>query len=93
MANAIDTFISPLVGDERLLLAGSSFQKLKDMILRLGSCYGYDYLIKRVATRRTVDPTTSDITFDQPINMIERYSDDNVELARKHANLTWGDHN
>ena len=91
VANAIDKFTSPLVGDERLSLVGASFQKLKDMILRLGSRYGYDYLIKRVATRRTVDPATGDITFDQHINMIERYSDDNVELARKHANLTWGD--
>jgi hypothetical protein len=91
VANAIDKFTSPLVGDKRLSLVGSSFQKLKDMIIRLGSCYGYNYLIKRVATRRTVDPTTGDITFDQHINMIERYSNDNVELARKHANLTWGD--
>ncbi|MGL6008733.1 MAG: hypothetical protein ACRC1D_04680 [Culicoidibacterales bacterium] len=91
LANAIDKFTSPLVGDERLSLAGSSFQKLKDIILRLGSCYGYDYLIKKVSTRRTVDQMTGDVTFDLPINMIERYSDDNVELAQKHASYTWGD--
>jgi arginine repressor len=38
VANAIEKFTKPLVGDERLSLAGSSFQMLKDMILCLGSC-------------------------------------------------------
>jgi hypothetical protein len=33
LANAIDKFQSPLVGDDRLSLVGSSFQKLKDNIL------------------------------------------------------------
>jgi hypothetical protein len=47
LANAIDKFQSPLVGDNRLLLVGSSFQKLKDNILQLASCYRYDYLIKK----------------------------------------------
>ena len=78
---AVDKFISPLVGNELLLLVGSSFQKLKDMILQLGSHYSYNYLIKKVSTRRTVNPTTGDIKFDLPINMIELYSDDNIILA------------
>ena len=34
---------------------------------------------------------TGNVTFDLPINMIERYTDDNVELARQHASYTWGD--
>jgi hypothetical protein len=33
LANAIDKFVSPLVGDNHLLLVSSSFQKLKDNIL------------------------------------------------------------
>jgi hypothetical protein len=33
LANAIDKFVSPLVGDNCLLLVGSSFQKLKNNIL------------------------------------------------------------
>jgi hypothetical protein len=37
LANAIDKFVSPLVGDNCLLHVGSSFQKLKDNILQLGS--------------------------------------------------------
>jgi hypothetical protein len=43
-----------------------------------------------MATRQTVDPTTGDVTFDLPINMLERYSGDNIKLAQKHASLTWG---
>ncbi len=92
LANAIDKFVCPLVGDNHhLLLVGSSFQKLKDNICGLGSHYGYDYLIKKVATRQNVDPTTGNISFDLHINMTERYLDDNVELAKKHASLIWGD--
>jgi hypothetical protein len=90
LANAIVKFVSPLVGDNRLLLVGSSFQKLKDNILRLGSCYRYDYLIKKVAARQNDDPTTGNVSFNLHINMIERYSDDNVKLAKKHASLTLG---
>jgi hypothetical protein len=43
-----------------------------------------------MATRQTVGPTTGDVTFDLPINMLERYSDNNIELAKKHLSLTWG---
>ena len=66
-----------------------SFQKLKDNLLRLSSCFGYDYLIKVFNTVRTVD-AVGDATYSNPINMLERYSDDNVTLAQKHASLTWG---
>ena len=40
VSNAVDKFISPLVGDERVQLLGKDFQKLKDNLLRLGSRYG-----------------------------------------------------
>jgi hypothetical protein len=33
LANAIDKFVSPLVGDNHILRVGFSFQKLKDNIL------------------------------------------------------------
>ncbi len=56
VSNAVDKFISPLAGDERVQLLGKDFQKLKDNLLQLGSCYSYDYLIKHCATVRTVIP-------------------------------------
>ena len=33
VSNAVDKFISPLVGDERIQLLGKDFQKLKDNLL------------------------------------------------------------
>ena len=90
VSNAIDKYVSPLTGDDRISLSGTSFQKLKDNLLRSGSRFGYDYLIKVVNTICTVD-AAGDVTYSDPINMLERYSDDNVTLARKHASLTWGD--
>jgi hypothetical protein len=64
---------------------------LKDNLLRLSSRFGYDYLIKIVNTVHSIN-AAGDVTYSDPINMLERYSDDNVNLARKHASLTWGDH-
>jgi hypothetical protein len=90
VSNAIDKYVSPLTGDDRISLSGTSFQKLKENLLRLSSRFGYDYLIKVVNTVRTVD-AAGDVTYSVPINMLEKYSDDNVSLARKHASLTWGD--
>ena len=90
VSNAIDKYVSPLTGDDRISLSGTSFQKLKDNLLRLSSRFGYDYLIKVINTVCTVD-AVGDVTYSVPINMLERYSDDNVTLARQHASLTWGD--
>ena len=80
VSNAIDKYVSPLTGDDRISLSGTSFQKLKDNLLHLSSHFGYDYLIKVVNTVRTVD-ASGDVTYSNPINMLERYSDDNVTLA------------
>jgi hypothetical protein len=102
--NAVDKFISPLVGDERIQLLGKDLQKLKDNLLQLRSRYGYDHLIKRCATVRTVIPEIVDdpaavppvvgvpeeINYTNSINILEHYSDENIVLARKHASLTWG---
>jgi hypothetical protein len=92
VSNATDKYVSPLTGDDRISLSGTSFQKLKDNLLRSSSRFGYDYLIKVVNTVCTVD-AAGDVTYSDPINMLERYSNDNVTLARKHASLTWGDRN
>ncbi len=90
VSNAIDKYVSPLTGDDRISLSGTRFRKLKDNLLRLSSRFGYDYLIKVINTVRTVN-ATGNATYFVPINMLERYSDDNVILAQKHASLTWGD--
>jgi hypothetical protein len=102
VSNVIDKFTSPLVGDERIALIGPDFQKLKDNVSRLGSLYGYDYLFKRCATTRVETPAIAEnaaagiaavpasVLYTNSINMFERYSDENVELAQKHASLIWG---
>jgi hypothetical protein len=90
VSNAIDKYVSPLTGDDRISLSGTSFQKLKDNLLHLSSRFGYDYLIKVVNTIQTVD-AAGDATFSVPINMLERYLDGNVNLAQKHTLYTWGD--
>jgi hypothetical protein len=90
VANAIDKFTSPLTGDDLISLNGSHFQKVKDNIFRLGSRFGYDSLFKCVTTVQTTD-SDGNVTYSNPINMLERYSDDTVELAQKHASFNWGD--
>jgi hypothetical protein len=90
VANAIDKFTSPLASDDQISLNGSHFQKLKDNVLRLSSRFGYDGLFKHVTTVQTTD-ADGNVTYSNPINMLERYLDENVELARKHASFTWGD--
>jgi hypothetical protein len=89
VSNVTDKYASPLRGDDRISLTGTSFQKLKDNLLCLSSRFGYDYPIKVVNTVQIVD-AAENATFSIPINMLERYSDDNVNLARKHASFTWG---
>jgi hypothetical protein len=105
VSNAVDNFISPLAGAERVQLLGKDFQKLKDNLLLLGLHYGYNYLIKHCATVRTVIPeivadpaavppvagVLEEILFTNSINMLKHYSDEIIELACKHASLTWGD--
>jgi hypothetical protein len=104
VSNAVDKFISPLVGDEHVQLLGKDFQKLKDNLLWLGLRYGYDYLIKHCAMVWTVIPeivaddtavppiagVPEEICYTESINILKHYSDENIALARKHASLTWG---
>ncbi len=91
VSNVIDKYVSPLTGNDRISLSGMSFQKLKENLLRLSSRFGYDYLIKVANTVCIVD-AAGDVTYSDPINILEKYSDDTVSLAQKHASLTWGDH-
>ena len=103
-SNATDKFISPFLGVNRISLAGTSFQKLKDIILRLGACYGDDYLFKSCTTTQVfipeviADPANNvvgqpeQLQYKNSINMLDHYSDENVALACKQASrLTWGD--
>jgi hypothetical protein len=104
VSNAINKFTSPLLGKDRISLIGTNFQKLKDNIYWLGSCFGYNYLYKRCATVKVFIPEViadlcngivgvpEQLYYTNPINMLEKYSDGNIELARKHASLTWGGH-
>ncbi len=91
VSNAINKFTSPLTGEDQILLNGTHFQKLKDNVLCLGSCFDSDGLFKRVTTVQNFDADCI-VTNSNPINMLERYSDENIKLAQKHASFTWGDH-
>jgi hypothetical protein len=103
VSNAIDKFSSPLVGEDCISLIGSNFQKLKDNINCLGSCYEYHYLFKPCVTVQVFIPEVladaynsivaapEQLFYKNPINMLEKYFDSNIELAQKHALLTWGD--
>jgi hypothetical protein len=87
VSNAVDKFISPLVGDKRIQLLGKDFQKLKDNLLRLGPCYHYDYFIKHCAMVLTVIPeivadlaavppidgVPEEILYTNSINILEHY--------------------
>jgi hypothetical protein len=104
-SNAVDKFISPLIGDEHIQLISKDFQKLKNNLLQSRSRYGYDYLIKHCATIWTVIPeivadtaavppvirVPEEIVYSNIMNMLEHYSDENIVLACKHASLIWGD--
>jgi hypothetical protein len=91
VSNAIDKFTSPLIGDDCIFLIGPDFQKLKDNINRLGSRYGYNYIFKRCATLQIntlaiiadqangILAVPASVSYVAPINMLERYSDGNIE--------------
>jgi hypothetical protein len=74
---------------------------LKDNILWLGACYGYDYLFKSRATTWVfipeviADPANNvigqpeQLYYKNLINMLEHYLDENVALACKYATLAF----
>jgi hypothetical protein len=98
VSNAIDKFTSPLLGQDRVSLIGTTFQKLKGNIYWLRSCFGYNYLYKCCATVKVFIPEViadlcnpEQFYYMNPINMLEKYSNENIDLAQKHASLSWGD--
>ncbi len=96
LSNATDKFESPLVGDQCISLypGKNDFQLLKDNLTRFSQKYGYQYLLTDVATTRTVMPGIAPnpdiITCSNPIKTMDVYDDKLLELAQKHASLTWG---
>ncbi len=92
-SNTTDKFINPLLGNNHISLAGTSFQKLKENILWLGACYGYDYLFKSCITTWVFIPAVNadpannvigqpeQLYYKNPINMLEHYSDESIALV------------
>jgi hypothetical protein len=97
LSNATDKFECPLVGDQHISRSPgkNDFQILKDNLMKLSKKFGYEYVLNDVATTRTVVPATgralATITLSNPIKIIDVYDDKILELAQKHASLTWGD--
>jgi hypothetical protein len=93
LSNATDKFEYPLVGNQCISLRpdGNHFQLLNT---RCSQKYGYQYLLTDVATTRTVlpgiAPNPDIITYSNPIKIMDVYDDKLLELAQKHASLTWG---
>jgi hypothetical protein len=96
LLNATDKFESPLIGNQCISLhpGGNNFQLLKDNLMQCSQKYGYQYLLTDVATTRTVTPGVAPdpdiITYLKPIKIMDVYDDKLLELAQKHASLTWG---
>ena len=92
--NAIHNFKSPLIGT--IKLNADHAAKFIRAVRELGSQYGYEYDLKNLPTVRTVtaaavagDPDV--ITFGSRVNLLEAFSDENIDHARKMATVTWGD--
>jgi hypothetical protein len=96
LLNATDKFESPFVGDQCISLCPgrNDFQLLKDNLTRCSQKYGYQYLLTDVATTCTVTPGVApaldDITYSNPIKIMDVYDNKLLELAQKHTLLTWG---
>jgi hypothetical protein len=96
LSNATDKFESPLVGDQRINLCpgGNDFHLLKDNLKQCSQKYGYQYLLTDIATTRMVTPgitpAPDEITYSNPIKIMDVYDDKLLELAQKHDSLTWG---
>jgi hypothetical protein len=96
LLNATDKFESPLVGNQRISLhpGNTNFQLLKDNLTGCSQKYGYQYLLTDVATTWMITPGIAPnpdiITYLNPIKIMDAYDDKLLELAQKHALLTWG---
>ena len=96
LLNATDKFESPLVENKRISLhpGNTNFQLLKDNLTGCSQKYGYQYLLTDVATTWMITPGIAPnpdiITYLNPIKIMDAYDDKLLELAQKHALLTWG---
>lgn len=92
--NAIHNFKSPLIGT--IKLNADHAPKFIRALRELGSQYGYEFDLKNLPTVRTVTPAAvagapDVITFGSRVNLLEAFSDENIDHARKMATVIWGD--
>jgi TolA-binding protein len=85
-----------LDSDKKLSLTPKDAASLTNIVNRLSNQFGYDFMIQNIPTTRTVTPGANagdpdTITFSDHLNLLESYSPNNIEHARKHASLVWGD--
>ena len=70
--------------------------KFTRVIRDLGSQFGYEYDLKNLPTERTITAGENDgdadvVTYGERINLLETFSDENIDHARRMATVTWGD--
>ena len=92
--NAIHNFKSPLIGTIKLNVDHAA--KFIRAVTELGSQYGYEFNLKNLPTVLTVTAAAvggdSDvITFGSQVNLLEAFLVENIDHARKMANIIWGD--
>ncbi len=96
LLNAADKFESPLVGNQQISLCpgGNNFQLLNHNLMQCSQKYGYQYLLSDMATTRMLTPGVAPdpdiITYLNPIKIMDVYDDKLLNLAQKHALLSWG---
>ena len=92
--SAIHQFKDPLVGT--IKLSSENAAKAIQAISTLANQYGYEYLLKNLPSEKISTPAAAAgdpavITFGNPINLLETFSDANIQNARKYASVIWGD--
>jgi hypothetical protein len=92
--SVIHQFKSPLIGT--IQLSSSDALKFTKAISNLANQYGSDFLLPNTLTTNTVVPgvnpgDAATITNGDCINLLETFSDTNIDAARKHATVIWGD--
>ena len=81
---------------ETIWLSALNASKLTKALSNLVNQYRYDFLLLNTPTTKSVvpgvnpgDPAT--ITYGNCINLVENFSDTNIDAARKYATVIWGD--
>ena len=89
--NAIQNFKNPLIGT--FSLDAKDATKFTREIKDLGSQFGYEYDLKNLPTERTITAGENDgdadvLTYGERINLLETFSDENIDHARRMATVT-----